>query len=115
MPAVLLLLLLLAACGPAAPSAKAAESQCRQRSFEGSRFTVCDPQGGRLELIAARPGEQPVRGFAELAVRPGADRVAFAMNAGMFDEEGRPIGLAVSDGVEAQRLNLNDGPGNFHM
>lgn len=115
MPALVLLLLLLAACDRATPSARVADSQCRQQLFEGSRFTVCDPRDGRLELIAAGPGEQPVRGFSELAVRPSADRVAFAMNAGMFNDEGRPIGLAVSGGVEVHELNLNDGPGNFHL
>ena len=118
MPALVLILLaplLLAACGQPAAAPTPAESYCRQQLFEHSRFTVCDPRGGRLELVAASPGEPPVRSFAELAARPGADRVAFAMNAGMFDEAGRPIGLAVRDGTEAHKVDLNDGPGNFHM
>lgn len=111
----LVLAFLLAACSNAQPEAKAEQSQCRQQSFEGSRFTVCDPAGGKLTLIAAGRGEKPVRSFAELASRPGADRVAFAMNAGMFDEDGRPIGLAAVGEKAVHRINLNDGPGNFHM
>lgn len=37
------------------------------------------------------------------------------MNAGMYDPGGRPVGLYVEDGRERHRLNLRDGPGNFHM
>jgi len=37
------------------------------------------------------------------------------MNAGMFDEAGAPIGLYVEQGKERKRLNLNAGPGNFHL
>jgi len=33
----------------------------------------------------------------------------------MYDEEGRPIGLYVEQGVRQRRINLRDGPGNFHM
>lgn len=111
----LFLAFLLAACSNDQPAATAEQSQCRQQSFEGSSFTVCDPRGGRLELIAAGRGEKPVRSFAELALQPGAGRVAFAMNAGMFDEDGRPIGLAAAGEKAIQKINLNDGPGNFHM
>jgi uncharacterized protein YigE (DUF2233 family) len=37
------------------------------------------------------------------------------MNAGMYDEEGRPIGLHVEQGRQLRRVNLRDGPGNFHL
>jgi uncharacterized protein YigE (DUF2233 family) len=37
------------------------------------------------------------------------------MNAGMYDEAGRPIGLYVEKGVERRPLNRRDGPGNFHL
>jgi uncharacterized protein YigE (DUF2233 family) len=111
----LLPVLLLAACSnePAAPAA--VESSCRQQLFEGSRFTVCDPEDGRLVLFAAGRGESALRTFSELAATLDTDEVAFAMNAGMFDEDGRPIGLASSNGKQAKPVNLNDGPGNFHM
>jgi len=45
-----------------------------------------------------------------------AGRVEFAMNAGMFDDKGAPVGLAVSAGKEVHPLNKRQkGPGNFHM
>jgi uncharacterized protein YigE (DUF2233 family) len=37
------------------------------------------------------------------------------MNAGMYDEEGQPIGLYVEQSERRRRVNLRDGPGNFHM
>jgi len=37
------------------------------------------------------------------------------MNAGMFDEQGAPIGLYVERGKQLKPLNLRAGPGNFHM
>lgn len=37
------------------------------------------------------------------------------MNAGMYDEEGRPIGLYIEQGERQRRINLRDGPGNFHL
>ena len=121
MRSALLPLLLLAACGDAdskAPStAAAADAPCNQQIFEGDRFTVCDSRGGRIELVAAAKGDTPVRRFADLESSLGsrAGRVAFAMNAGMFDEEGRPIGLAIVEERQVHAINRRQGGGNFHL
>jgi uncharacterized protein YigE (DUF2233 family) len=58
-----------------------------------------------------------LRGFDRLSTFLGSDaaRVRFAMNAGMYDDRGAPIGLYIADGAQERRINLNDGPGNFHM
>jgi prepilin-type processing-associated H-X9-DG protein len=111
---IALAILFLAACRPEAPPRWPA-SACRTVTFEQSRFTVCDPGRGALRLIAAARDEEPRRSFAEVmtAVPPG--QVAFAMNAGMFDADGRPIGLAVVDGRPVHALNSRDGGGNFHL
>jgi uncharacterized protein YigE (DUF2233 family) len=114
MRALTLFLLFVAACsqrnGPAEP-----QSACREESFEDSRFTVCDPGGRELLLIAARKSEQPLRSFADMATRVDPKRVAFAMNAGMFDQDGRPIGLAKVNGQDVHAINLRKGGGNFHL
>ena len=107
--------LLLTACGTAATAPKWPASPCRRTLFEATRFTVCNPGRGKLQLIAASKSEAPLRTFAEVATLIPGERVAFAMNAGMFDEDGRPIGLAVVDGVQKQAINLRDGEGNFHL
>ena len=90
---------------------------CSQQLFEGSRFTVCDPGDGRIELIAAAAGEPAVRRFDDLQRSLGtrAGDAAFAMNAGMFDDDGRPIGLAIVEGKQVHAINRREGGGNFHL
>ena len=113
MRSVLLACLLLAACGQAATEWPA--SPCHQQLFEQARFTICGPGDGKLRLVAAGRDEAPLRTFAAVASRIDAGQVAFAMNAGMFDEDGRPIGLAIADGQLLHAINLRDGGGNFHL
>lgn len=107
--------LTLAGCGSAVPEPQWPVSPCRIELFEATRFTVCDPGGGKLRLIAAGRDETPLRSFAEIMAELPADKVAFAMNAGMFDADGRPIGLAIVDGRQVRAINTRDGGGNFHL
>jgi uncharacterized protein YigE (DUF2233 family) len=119
---LLLLLTLLAACRaePKAADvpASAVAGHCQHRSFEGTDFTACPFDARRHELALFSEGQDgPLRSFARLAARLGdrAPRLKFAMNAGMYDEEGRPIGLHVEDGRQRHALNRRDGAGNFHL
>ena len=116
MRALLVSLLLLTACNRSEPSL-AAQSACRGEIFEDVRFTVCDPGKGKIESVAAGPDEQAIRRLAdlELELGPRASRLAFAMNAGMYDEDGRPIGLAIVDGKQKHAVNRREGGGNFHL
>jgi uncharacterized protein YigE (DUF2233 family) len=117
--AILIMLLVLGSCGDsrsrAAPPTPA--SPCTQQRFEGDRFTVCDAGEGPIEIFAAARNAAPVRRLADLEASLGkrAAKVAFAMNAGMFDEAGRPIGLAVVDGKLVHAINRRKGGGNFHL
>ena len=113
----LFLALFLAGCAKSGATAEAAQSACRVEMFEESRFTVCDPGKGSLELIAAGRDEPAVRRLADLEASLGskAGTVAFAMNAGMYDDEGRPIGLAIVEGRQKHAINLRKGGGNFHL
>jgi uncharacterized protein YigE (DUF2233 family) len=92
---------------------------CVEQSFEGARFLVCafDPRRQDLRLASRDADGAPLRSFRALSELLGADasRVRFAMNAGMFDDRGAPIGLYIERGVAGHRLNRADGPGNFHM
>lgn len=92
---------------------------CAAISFEGSAFTACrfDPERHDLSLVTFGQDGEALRGFARLRAFLGkrARKVAFAMNAGMYDERGSPIGLYVEDGVQRRALNTRDGPGNFHL
>jgi uncharacterized protein YigE (DUF2233 family) len=98
---------------------RANNAACTEQNFEGSRFVVCvfDARRQELRLVENGANGQPLRGFRALSDALGADarRVRFAVNAGMFNDAGRPIGLYIENGVEAHRLSLADGPGNFHL
>lgn len=116
------LFFLLAACGDSESSASSApvetrSAPCTRQQFEGDRFTVCDAKDGRIELVAAARDQTPVRRFDALEASLGkrASQVAFATNAGMFDEDGRPIGLAIVDGRQIRAINRRKGGGNFHL
>lgn len=82
-------------------------------------FSVCrfDTANAELRLAWRGRGGGALRSLAALQAELGKDarRVRFAMNAGMYDEAGKPIGLYVERGKELKKLNLNSGPGNFHL
>lgn len=117
--------LALSACGkresdPAAPPEVRAEAgYCSDRTFEGAHFTVCpfDSRTQELRLVDEGRNGLPLRSFEALESALGHDapRLIFAMNAGMYDEQGRPIGLFVQDGKERHKLNRRKGGGNFHL
>jgi uncharacterized protein YigE (DUF2233 family) len=92
---------------------------CGPQDFEGSRFTVCTFDAGSDEVQLRWRGKDglPLRSLARLEqdLGPDAARVRFAMNAGMYDESGNPIGLYVADGIRHRKLNRRSGPGNFHL
>lgn len=113
----LLVLLILTACSKPNAAAEQPQSACQVQIFEESQFIVCEADGGSIEIIAAGPGEESIRRLADLEASLGAraKRVAFAMNAGMYDEDGRPIGLAIVDGQQKHAVNRRRGGGNFHL
>ena len=110
------LLFMLVACSDAAPT-KPPESACSDRSFEGTRFTVCSVKGGAVEIRTSARIGVPYRTFATLETALGkkAEQVAFAMNAGMFDDRGKAIGLLVEGGKQLHAINRRKGGGNFHL
>lgn len=95
------------------------QSACSERQFEGSRFTICpfDSSKQDLKLFVADARGQPLRSFKALEAHLGsaASSLRFAMNAGMYDEAGQPIGLYVEGGKKLHELNLREGSGNFHL
>lgn len=96
-------------------------SPCEPVVFEEVRLTLCTlaPAEHRIRMQLTPPqSETPLGGLAELreSLSPSQRaRTVLAMNGGMFDDEGQPIGYYVEDGRRLMQLNRNDGPGNFHM
>lgn len=95
------------------------QSACERIEFEGSRFTACRYRRGvdRIALHLDGADGAPLRSLGALERRlgAGAATLRFAMNAGMYDDAGRPIGLYVEDGAIRRPINRRDGPGNFHL
>ena len=112
--APLVFALLLVACSDGSAGTPSPPSPCREERFEGSGFIVCTPAStAKLKLHAAAPGEPAKRAFRDLGVDEA--KVAFAMNAGMYDEAGRPIGLTIVEGRQVHKISLRPGGGNFGM
>ena len=114
--------LLVAACSSdAAPERKVSPPppSCEGATFEGASFTHClaDPARHSIHMVLGPKGAAPYRSLSELAAsRPsGRHAVAFAMNGGMFDDKGQPIGYYVEEGERGHKLNTNAGWGNFHL
>jgi uncharacterized protein YigE (DUF2233 family) len=117
MRAAFLLPILLSGCSVAEPAAPPPQSACAARNFERSRFTVCSENGGQIEIRTSDASGNPYRSFAALgqALGPKSKDVAFAMNAGMFGEEGHAIGLLIEGGKQRHAINRREGGGNFHL
>jgi uncharacterized protein YigE (DUF2233 family) len=92
---------------------------CRTLTFEEMDYTICsfDLRKTKLTLYNLDDRGQPYGSFAALAgdlARKGKT-LAFAMNAGMYDEGLKPIGLYIEGGKQVTKLNRRNGPGNFHL
>ena len=70
-----------------------------------------------LEVRNLDGNDEPYRylGSLALAVAQDGRKLLFAMNAGMFDENQRPIGYYVENGKQMKKLNRRNGGGNFHL
>jgi uncharacterized protein YigE (DUF2233 family) len=91
---------------------------CRRVLHEGAGYTVCEAAAGDdLRLFLAAPDGTPWGSFNRIAAALAAEgaRLVFAMNAGMYHDDRRPVGLYVENGVEAAPIVTRAGPGNFGM
>lgn len=114
--ALLIALAMTLAVARAAVAAPAAPDLCRAVQAQGEAFTVCtiDLRRQRLRLFWLQEDGRPYGALGTLAEKQGG-RLAFAMNAGMYDKDQAPVGLYVEDGREMKRVSTADGPGNFHL
>jgi uncharacterized protein YigE (DUF2233 family) len=96
-----------------------ADGACSTAEHQGRSYDVCrfDPARQPLELFNLNDDGEPIGNFSTLAARLAGDgkRLTFAMNAGMFDDKLRPIGLYVERGQTLKKLNRKGGFGNFHL
>ena len=93
------------------------ESACRSVIFEDSPLTHClaTPARHTVSMDLGPSGEAPYRSLTAFSKAQSPASIAFAMNGGMYDDEGKPIGYYVENGDRLQTLNTAGGEGNFHM
>ncbi|MEM1074024.1 MAG: phosphodiester glycosidase family protein [Pseudomonadota bacterium] len=92
---------------------------CGQTRFEDVPYTVCevDARTERMELFLRDADGQIFGQFTSVnaALEADGQKLAFAMNAGMYHDNRAPVGLYVEDSVEEMNVVPNAGPGNFGL
>ena len=109
---------LLAALAALLFPAAAAAAECTALSHEGRGYTVCEARAGDdLRLFLSGQDGRPYGTFGRIdrALAAEGRRLAFAMNAGMYHPDRRPVGLYLDPSGEAAPLVTSPGPGNFGM
>lgn len=98
-------------------NAWAADAQCEKVPNTVAVSCAVDPARADLRLFWRGEGGEPYGGFSKVAdaVSRGGGRLAFAMNAGMFQPDLSPVGLYVEGGQELRPVNRRAGEGNFGM
>lgn len=97
----------------------AAQAECRQLKSQDQVFTACsyNRDTAKIEIFNLNAEGEPYRYLSVLAqdLKSQNQNLLFAMNAGMYDENQRPIGLYIEDGQQSKKLNRRAGSGNFHL
>lgn len=95
----------------------AGAATCRDTSFDGASFTLCEVTLGEdLRLFHSGPdGAYGSFRAVDKVLEAEGKALGFAMNAGMYHRDLAPVGLYVEDGQEQTRLITSDGPGNFGL
>lgn len=92
---------------------------CRDITHDGIGYTICEVDAARddLRLFLSDAEGDNWGHFATLDAALGqhGQRLAFAMNAGMYHDDRSPVGHYREGGVEAMRVVPNAGPGNFGL
>lgn len=96
---------------------RSSASHCKPYSFENQTFTDCValPNVQSVRLVLDGPDGKPLRSLKALASSVASGNTAFAVNGGMFDTSGKPIGLLVLAGKQIHALNRQSGTGNFYL
>ena len=95
------------------------EPACRRIGFEGRRYVACSIDIRLFEIRLAWRGEGSapfgsIGGFLGQLPPAEKSRLLFAMNAGMYEPDLRPVGLLIEHGRPQAALNTRQGTGNFY-
>jgi uncharacterized protein YigE (DUF2233 family) len=95
-----------------------ADASCREMQHDGLSHVVCEVTASddlRLFLTDAQGAVLGSFGRIDSALQGQGQKLAFAMNAGMYHADRRPVGLYIEDGQQVAPLVTSAGPGNFGM
>jgi uncharacterized protein YigE (DUF2233 family) len=97
----------------------AAADGCGRFQHDGQGYVLCEvgaAQEPALRLWQDDRAGNPLNNFNNVRKTLGqGEALAFAMNAGMFHPDYRPVGLLVQDGTEISPITTEAGGGNFGM
>ncbi|MEM7488809.1 MAG: phosphodiester glycosidase family protein [Pseudomonadota bacterium] len=89
---------------------------CEAVTHRDRAFTVCTADLSRDAISLHLNGpDGAVLGTFDALAQAVDGPIRFAMNAGMYHQDRRPVGLYVEDGREAAGLVTREGPGNFGL
>lgn len=90
-----------------------------ERIHQGKRWTACEVSLGTHQLGLFWGGRDglPLRDFKRLEeyLNNRGEKVLLAMNAGMFEADGSPVGWCVLEGKLIKGANEKEGTGNFFL
>lgn len=95
-----------------------AAAQCTNITFDSAPFTICEARAGDDVRLFLNDADGVAHGsFAriEAMLAQTGEELVFAMNAGMYHTDRRPVGLYVEDSHEVRAIVTREGPGNFGM
>ncbi|MFX0546043.1 phosphodiester glycosidase family protein [Roseovarius sp. S1116L3] len=94
-------------------------ADCRTDTFDGVRYVICEVvmRSEDLRLFLKDANGENLGSFSRVDTMLRAEGAAldFAMNAGMYHSDRRPVGLYVEDGQQQAGLVTREGPGNFGL
>ncbi|HVF18149.1 MAG TPA: phosphodiester glycosidase family protein, partial [Steroidobacteraceae bacterium] len=94
-------------------------AECAPFGYQNISATVCriDTREERLRLFHTDEKGRPLKYFSGVnrLLKASNERLAFAMNAGMYHSDFSAVGLLVMDGKQVQPLNLETADGNFFL
>jgi uncharacterized protein YigE (DUF2233 family) len=98
-------------------AAPAAAVTCEDVIYAGNSYTICtvDAASENLRLFYKDADDAVIGSFNGIAALPDVTQLDFAMNAGMYHDDRRPVGHYIENGVEVMRVIPNAGPGNFGL
>ncbi|KAF0096748.1 MAG: putative lipoprotein [Hyphomonadaceae bacterium] len=111
-------ILALVACSQSAEKSTR-QKNCERINFESNSYVVCHfaRASNNLGLFLKHPDGKPFGDFARLKteLEKSGKSLKFAMNAGMYHEDRRPVGLYVENGVKTGRLQKRASADNFGL